>query len=77
MRRTCALGVRCEDGFKGSILAKNSYTRDVVKGVGRSGAVDFVAFARPEFVVPDLTVAATLSDEVQPADLWGVHVSDG
>lgn len=77
VRCVCALGVRCEDDFTGSILAKNSYTRDVAEGAIRSGAVDFVVFAHPEFVAPDLTVAATLSDEEQPVDLWGVRESDG
>uniref|UniRef100_K3XCJ8 NADH:flavin oxidoreductase/NADH oxidase N-terminal domain-containing protein n=1 Tax=Globisporangium ultimum (strain ATCC 200006 / CBS 805.95 / DAOM BR144) TaxID=431595 RepID=K3XCJ8_GLOUD len=40
--------------FKGTVLANNSYTRDIAEGAVRSGAADFVSFGRPYISTPDL-----------------------
>ncbi|KAG6592498.1 putative 12-oxophytodienoate reductase [Phytophthora cinnamomi] len=40
--------------FKGTVMANNSYTRDTAEGVIRSGAADFVGFARLFISNPDL-----------------------
>eukprot|EP00644_Phytophthora_capsici_P018060 jgi/Phyca11/17161/fgenesh1_pg.PHYCAscaffold_25_\ len=40
--------------FKGNVMANNSYTRDTAEGVVRSGAADFVGFARLFMSNPDL-----------------------
>jgi len=40
--------------FKGTVLANNSYTRDIAEGAVRSGTVDFVSFGRPYIGTPDL-----------------------
>ncbi|GMF22175.1 unnamed protein product [Phytophthora lilii] len=40
--------------FKGTIIANNSYTRDVAEGAIRSGAADLVGFARLFISNPDL-----------------------
>ncbi|RLN56590.1 hypothetical protein BBJ28_00015511 [Nothophytophthora sp. Chile5] len=40
--------------FKGVVMANNSYTRDTAEGVIRSGAADFVGFARLYMSNPDL-----------------------
>ncbi|GAB9463918.1 hypothetical protein Gpo141_00001364 [Globisporangium polare] len=40
--------------FKGTVLANNSYSRDIAEGVVRSGAADFVSFGRPYISTPDL-----------------------
>ncbi|KAF1792028.1 Aldolase-type TIM barrel [Phytophthora cactorum] len=40
--------------FKGNVMANNSYTRDTAEGVIRSGAADFVGFARLFMSNPDL-----------------------
>ncbi|GAB9473136.1 12-oxophytodienoate reductase [Globisporangium polare] len=40
--------------FKGTVLANNSYTRDIAEGAVRSGAADFVSFGRPYIGTPDL-----------------------
>jgi N-ethylmaleimide reductase len=40
--------------FKGAVMANNSYTRDTAEGVVRSGAADFVGFARLFMSNPDL-----------------------
>ena len=40
--------------FKGTVLANNSYTRDIAEGAIRSGSADFVSFGRPYISTPDL-----------------------
>lgn len=40
--------------FKGPVMANNSYARDTAEGVVRSGAADFVGFARLYIANPDL-----------------------
>ncbi|GMF36435.1 unnamed protein product [Phytophthora fragariaefolia] len=40
--------------FKGTVMANNSYMRDTAEGVIRSGAADFVGFARLFISNPDL-----------------------
>ncbi|TMW68991.1 hypothetical protein Poli38472_001147 [Pythium oligandrum] len=40
--------------FKGTVIAHNSYTRDMAEGAIRSGAADAVGFGRPYISTPDL-----------------------
>uniref|UniRef100_K3XB16 NADH:flavin oxidoreductase/NADH oxidase N-terminal domain-containing protein n=1 Tax=Globisporangium ultimum (strain ATCC 200006 / CBS 805.95 / DAOM BR144) TaxID=431595 RepID=K3XB16_GLOUD len=49
--------------LKGTVLANNSYTRDIAEGAVRSGAADFVSFGRPYISTPDL---AERFEEGQP-----------
>ncbi|TMW68988.1 hypothetical protein Poli38472_001144 [Pythium oligandrum] len=40
--------------FKGTVIAHNSYTRDIAEGAIRSGGADAVGFGRPYISTPDL-----------------------
>ncbi|GMF39956.1 unnamed protein product [Phytophthora fragariaefolia] len=66
--------------FKGTIVANNSYIRDVAEGVTRSGAADLVGFARLFISNPDLVERFKNDWHINPlpdhAFLWDASKGD-
>ncbi|TMW69111.1 hypothetical protein Poli38472_001267 [Pythium oligandrum] len=60
--------------YKGTVIAANSYTRDIAEGAIRSGAADAVCFARPYISNPDLAERFQndwpLNPDASYADFW-------
>lgn len=52
--------------FKGTVIANNSYTRDIAEGVVRSGAADAVGFGRLYISNPDLAQRFEKNQELNP-----------